>query len=178
MTKIERQTLNHRSASKCSHFLNVSEILTIYCCHKNFMMISQTVQELSCWQLNADRNGRYCTISLAFHLLFGPRAASMLLYRLIDWLKTIPASPRYRCAGANEDKGVNVSRWLFHRHVQLRILLHQWRRRWPGRQCDHCNVYGHTGSTTPHRSTTHIEWCRCYQHLHCIWSYNASTDHH
>ena len=39
-----------RSALEFSHFQNCPERLTVSCSHETFMMISQTVQELSHWQ--------------------------------------------------------------------------------------------------------------------------------
>ena len=46
------------SAPQCigmQAFLNSSELLTISCSQKTVMMISQTVQELSCWQTHKDK---------------------------------------------------------------------------------------------------------------------------
>ena len=60
-----------------------------------------------------------CTISLAFHLLFGLRAASLLLSWLIDWLIEVPwvislYDPRHAW---------NVGRCLRYTYVDTKLIL-------------------------------------------------------
>jgi len=42
------EALNHHLRAGIKTFSNSSELLAITCSHKNFMMISQTVQQLPC----------------------------------------------------------------------------------------------------------------------------------
>jgi len=98
-----KSPLTSLSASECNNVQTLSELLTTSGSRKNFMMIPQKVQELSCWQMHTHRHPQTDTTK-----------NNPPIYAITAWLVKQPALLCYHCVGGNHYKiqtDINVSIW-------------------------------------------------------------------